>query len=98
MSTNQQGDPRKSFLEPFFWGSISSAATTVIYQPLELLKTRIQLRNTSSSYNSKNYLGKLTQSAIGITKEHSIRYLWRGTGAVSSSLTCYQTVIPHTDC
>lgn len=61
-------------------GALSSGLTTIIYQPLELLKTRIQLQASSKP---SPYLGRLIRSTREIVGNHSFAYLWRGTGAVS---------------
>lgn len=59
------------------FGSASSAFTTVIYQPLELIKTRAQLESNTNLFGS---LRRLTKELI---KTNGVKYLWRGTGAVS---------------
>lgn len=61
-------------------GAVSSGLTTIIYQPLELLKTRIQLQTSSEP---SPYLGRLIRSTKEIVRDHNFAYLWRGTGAVS---------------
>ena len=63
-------------------GSLSSTLTTIIYQPLELLKTRIQLQEGKSG-SSPKIIGRLTHSATRLAREQGILSLWRGTGAVS---------------
>lgn len=71
---------RSAILEALLTGSASSAITTVIYQPLELIKTRLQLRQQTTD---DKLLGRAVQSAKQLTKAHGLGYLWRGTGAVS---------------
>lgn len=65
-------------IESLIFGSLSSAITTVLFQPLELIKTRIQLRD-SNDFN--RIFGKSTQSAAKLLQVHGYTYLWRGTGA-----------------
>lgn len=72
----------KKVIESLVSGSLSSTFTTIIYQPLELLKTNIQLSETKDITRSK-IIGRSTQSAKNLIKLHGITYLWRGTGAVS---------------
>lgn len=73
-----------AILESLISGSSSSALTSIIYQPLELLKTRIQIQHDSSYRgSSQRILGRTIKSASSIIKEHGVMYLWRGTGAVS---------------
>lgn len=69
-------------IEALITGSASSAITTVVYQPLELIKTRLQLRQSHEAKNDKLF-GRAVHSAKQLTSAHGIRYLWRGTGAVS---------------
>lgn len=75
----------KSVIESLVAGSLSSAFTTIVYQPLELLKTQIQLRATitpeSNSRLNHNVIGRATKSATKLVREHSLSYLWRGMGA-----------------
>lgn len=73
---------RKAVIESLISGSTSSAFTTIILQPLELLKTRIQLESREQS-SPHRVLGRTTRSANILISEHGISYLWRGTGAVS---------------
>lgn len=68
----------KSVIGALASGTISSTVTTIVYQPLELLKTRIQLRSNEDPNNK--IFGRLTKSAIFISKSEGIKYLWRGTG------------------
>lgn len=76
-----------SVLQSLASGSISSTITTIVYQPLELLKTRIQIQNNTNnvppSTKPNRVLGRATQSAIHLVRERGLKYLWRGTGAVS---------------
>lgn len=76
---------RNSVIESLITGSISSTVTTIVYQPLELLKTRLQIRDVASGNKtcSGPVLGRLTQSAIYVARNQGLSYLWRGTGAVS---------------
>lgn len=77
----------KSVIESLVSGSISSSFTTIVYQPLELLKTRIQIRDKSlakSKDKPLKVLGRVSQSAIILIRNEGITYLWRGTGAVST--------------
>lgn len=76
----------KAVIESLISGSISSATTTIIYQPLELLKTRIQLNDSHELKSPYKVIGRTTQSANKLMREHGILYLWRGTGAVSIAL------------
>lgn len=65
-------------------GSLSSTLTTIIYQPLEVLKTRIQLDEPSKSESKQpKIFGRVTLSASRLIHDHGLFYLWRGTGAVS---------------
>ena len=91
-SSEELGQAKRStaVIESLVSGSISSASTTVIYQPLELLKTRIQLRDQQTSSNSTSkVIGRTTRSATRLIRDHSIGYLWRGTGAVSILLNIF---------
>lgn len=71
-------------------GSLSSASITIIYQPLELLKTKIQLErvnwqaNSNANAASFKIIGRATRSATRLVQDHNLLYLWRGTGAVST--------------
>lgn len=73
----------KSVIESIISGSASSAITTIIYQPLELIKTQIQIRNKQSQPQSDRIFGRLTKSVIILSREHGVQYLWRGTSPVS---------------
>lgn len=66
---------------PLISGLVSSTLTTVIYQPLELLKTRIQIRDDTQS--NGRLFGRLRKTALSLSQDQGIGYLWRGTGAVS---------------
>lgn len=74
-----------SVMKALVSGSISSVVTTVIYQPLELIKTRIQIQDNKAIESQSRLLGRATKSAINLAKIHGPLYLWRGTAAVSSS-------------
>lgn len=76
---------RMAIIESLVSGSTSSAFTTIIFQPLELLKTRIQLESQEPS-SPHRVLGRTTRSANKLISEHGISYLWRGTGAVSITI------------
>lgn len=65
-----------SVLNALISGTISSTVTTVMYQPLELLKTQIQLKHSKD----EPVLGRLTRSSITIVKERGLKHLWTGTG------------------
>lgn len=67
-------------IKPLLSGLVSSTITTVIYQPLELVKTRIQI---GKNYESRRLFGRLTKTALVLSRDQGISYLWRGTGAVS---------------
>lgn len=69
-------------VKSFVSGLVSSTITTVTYQPLELLKTRIQIKD----HSQKRIYGRLTSTAFDLLKTERIGYLWRGTGAVSIRL------------
>lgn len=77
---------KKVVIESLVSGSISSAVTTIIYQPLELLKTRIQLNGGQELKSPYKVIGRTTQSANKLVREHGVSYLWRGTGAVSIAM------------
>lgn len=81
-SPEQRSERNRTVIDSWLSGSLSSVSTTVIYQPLELLKTRMQL-NENAQNQEKRILGRATQSAAKLAHDHGIRYLWRGTGAVS---------------
>lgn len=78
----RQKSSRKKVIESLVSGSLSSAFTTIIYQPLELLKTNIQLGENKNEFKSK-IIGRSTKSATNLVKLYGLTYLWRGTGAVS---------------
>lgn len=67
-------------------GVTSSVITTIAYQPLELLRTRLQLRESRDQLltNHNRVIGSATKSALKLIKDNDLLYLWRGTGAVSS--------------
>lgn len=71
----------QSLVDSLVSGALSSGFTTIIYQPLELLKTNIQLENKSKP---SPYIGRLVESTTKVVTEHNLGYLWRGTGAVST--------------
>lgn len=60
--------------------------TTVALQPLEVLRTRLQLIESRDKLlcNKNRIFGSATMSALRIVRERNITYLWRGTGAVSN--------------
>lgn len=77
---------RSSAMTPIIIGSISGTVSTAFYQPLELLKTRIQIDHMTSSARPTNFnqikiLGRATRSAILLSRQQGIKYLWKGTGA-----------------
>lgn len=76
---------REQFLNPYLSGVVSSVVTTVAYQPLELIRTRLQLKESRDELklNDKKYFGNAFYSARRLVLEHNLTYLWRGTGAVS---------------
>lgn len=79
----KSGDITSSHLvKPFISGLISSTVTTITYQPLELLKTRIQITDREGS-SQRRIHGRLIRTAWDLTRKEGISYLWRGTGAVS---------------
>uniref|UniRef100_A0A6G1SD11 Solute carrier family 25 member 38 n=1 Tax=Aceria tosichella TaxID=561515 RepID=A0A6G1SD11_9ACAR len=72
-----------SVIESLVSGSISSTLTTIVYQPLDLLKTRIQLRDNSikTADGKTILLGRITKSALTLVKHDGLLCLWKGTGA-----------------
>lgn len=71
---------RNHVIQSLVSGSASSAITTVLYQPLELLKTRIQLRHDNElSTLPRKLLGRSTRSAKLLITQNNFTYLWRGT-------------------
>lgn len=71
----------RAVIESLISGSTSSAFTTTIFQPLELLKTKIQIHGHQADSSPYRILGRTTHSAGRIIRDHGILYLWRGTGA-----------------
>lgn len=68
-----------TLIDSLISGCVSSASTTVIYQPLELLKTRIQIQTREAP---SRIFGRTTRNATQIIRNHNVVHLWRGTGAV----------------
>jgi len=64
-------------------GVISSTITTTLFQPLELIKTRIQIQNDieASSDQSRRIFGRLKTSVKYVVASEGARSLWKGTGA-----------------
>lgn len=73
---------RRTVVESLIYGSLSSAISTVIFQPLELLKTRIQIQHGSVAQST--FFGRATSSAALLAKQNGISYLWTGTAPVSA--------------
>lgn len=75
---------RKTVIESLVSGSLSSALTTTLYQPLEVLKTRIQLKGIrGDSGDYRKLFGRTSRFAIKLVREQGVNQLWTGTGAVS---------------
>ena len=72
---------QKSVAEALISGAISSTITTILYQPLELLKTRIQLGDRWTTQQHNQVFGHLRNSATSVAKSDGLKGLWRGTGA-----------------
>lgn len=72
-----------SVIKSLVSGSISSSLTTIIYQPLDLLKTRIQLQDGSikTADGRTIILGRVTKSALNLFRGKGLLSLWEGTGA-----------------
>lgn len=77
-----EGHSKNSVINSLATGSISSIATTIVYQPLELLKTRIQLRD-GVKLDAQRVLGRATRSALHLIRQQGLTSLWKGTGVVS---------------
>lgn len=82
---NPPDNPRvssQSIINSLLTGCVSSATTTILLQPLELIKTQIQTRGRDDSTKTPNKtLGKTTLSTIQLVRQHNLYYLWRGTSA-----------------
>lgn len=74
-----------SIFQSFVSGAISSGITAIIYQPLELIKTRLQIRDNQKQCNAKVF-GRAINSFDHLIETNGVRYLWRGTYPVSSAL------------
>lgn len=81
MKNVKLSEDNNKIIESLLYGSLSSTITTVLFQPLELVKTNIQLRDNSDH----RIIGRTTQSASKLIKTNGVGYLWRGTAAVSTS-------------
>jgi solute carrier family 25 protein 38 len=65
-----------STLKSFVAGSLSGSCSTILFQPFDVLKTRLQTANTcTSSLSSTRLVPILSQ----VVKDHQIFGLWRGT-------------------
>lgn len=74
-----------TIFQSFVAGASSSAFTAVIYQPLELIKTRLQIRDHLNQ-KSEKYFGRAINTFGYIVKTNGVKYLWRGTYPVSRSV------------
>lgn len=80
---HQDRSRERTVIRTFIAGSASSALTAIIYQPLELVKTRLQIRDDPRFTHHGRIFGRATQSMKLLIKDNGLSYLWRGTYAVS---------------
>jgi hypothetical protein len=66
----------------FAAGAISGLAITLVSQPFEIIKTRVQENHQHSSVSVKKPLG-LRDAFSGIVKRDGLGGLWRGTGTLN---------------
>ncbi|XP_035219798.1 mitochondrial glycine transporter-like [Stegodyphus dumicola] len=69
------------FLKSFLAGSVSGTCSTLLFQPLDLIKTRLQ--NPTKSGHTRNGMFKLF---IHVVRNEKLVGLWRGT--VPSIMRC----------
>lgn len=79
-NNTSNNNSNNTVIESLVTGSISSAVTTIVYQPLELLKTRIQIQDNQRT-KIEPIVGRLSQSAIQLARSQGLSSLWKGTGA-----------------
>lgn len=65
-----------SSLQSFLAGSISGSVSTILFQPFDLVKTRLQNANTTASNLTTNRLVPIVSQLV---KDEQILGLWRGT-------------------
>lgn len=71
----------------FIIGSLSSSLTVILFQPLDFIKTQLQLDSNKNNNRVLTFhhktIGKSTRLVRQICKEHGPLHLWKGTSAVS---------------
>lgn len=76
----EKGTTTMELIKSFAAGSLSASFSSVLLQPLDLVKTRLQLRNSEGTRAFAKKRG-LFKYMTYIAETESIRGLWRGTAA-----------------
>ena len=72
-------------IRSFVYGSLSGTCSTLLFQPLDLVKTRMQRHSflTTNLHGKSKKLGMM-QVLIDVVRKEQLFSLWRGTIPVSS--------------